>query len=124
MQNCKKTARTGRLALTLVFALGIIMFNASLAFAATGPQIFTSDGCSACHTINGQGGSVGPDLSHIGSKRSLSWIKTQIINPSAHFASGSQVTLNGKSYMAIMPNHKNMSSSELNTLAEYLEGLK
>ena len=108
----------------LVLVVALLIFFTAPAFAATGKSIFNSEGCIACHTINGTGGSVGPNLSHVGSHRSLSWIKTQIVNPSAHFASGSTLTINGKSYMAIMPSHKNMSASELNTLAEYLESLK
>ncbi|MHB8232375.1 MAG: c-type cytochrome [bacterium] len=101
-----------------------LMFSASTVFAASGASLFSSEGCIACHTINGLGGSVGPDLSHVGSKRSLSWIKTQITDPSAHFAAGSSVTINGESYQAIMPGHKHMPASELNSLAEYLESLK
>jgi hypothetical protein len=34
------------------------------------------------------------------------------------------VTINGKSYMAIMPNHKDMPASQVNAIAEYLESLK
>ncbi len=94
------------------------------AFASSGSSLFSSEGCVACHTINGNGGQVGPNLSHIGSQRSLSWIKTQIVNPGAHFASGSAVTINGKSYMAIMPNHKSMPASKVNAIAGYLESLK
>ncbi len=107
-----------------VLSLGILAFTSTMAFAATGPQLFRSDGCIACHTINGNGGSVGPNLSHVGSQRSLSWIKTQIVTPGAHFAPGSTVTINGKSFMAIMPNHKSMPKSQVNTLAAYLESLK
>ncbi len=113
-----------KLAVVLILAVGVTAFSAVSAFAATGPELFKTDGCIACHTINGKGGSVGPDLSHVGSQRSLSWIETQIINPSAHFASGSTVTINGQSYMAIMPSHKNMPVSQVDTLAEYLEKLK
>jgi cytochrome c peroxidase len=89
-----------------------------------GQRLFASDGCITCHTINGKGGSIGPNLSHIGSQRTLAWIKTQIVTPSAHFASGSTVTINGKSFMAIMPNHKGMPKSQLNAIAQYLAGLK
>jgi cytochrome c oxidase subunit 2 len=106
----------------LIFA-GVSAFGVS-AFAASGSSLFSSEGCIACHTINGNGGSVGPNLSHIGSKRSLSWIKTQIVTPGAHFTSGSSVTLNGKSYMAIMPNHKGMPTSKVDAIANYLESLK
>jgi len=116
-------SKMGKLiAAALVFA-GVSSFAVS-AFAASGPALFRSEGCIACHTIDGHGGQVGPNLSHIGSQRSLSWIKTQIVTPGAHFASGSTVTLNGKSYMAIMPNHKGMPASDVNTIAKYLESLK
>ncbi len=107
-----------------VLGFGILTLTSSIAFAASGPSLFSSDGCIACHTINGNGGSVGPNLSSVGSKRSLAWIKTQIINPSAHFAPGSMVTINGKSFMAIMPSHKNLPKSQVDTLANYLESLK
>lgn len=106
-----------------VIFLGLSAFGIS-AYAYSGPSLFSSEGCIACHTINGKGGTVGPNLSHVGSQRSLSWIKTQIVTPSAHFASGSMVTINGKSYMAIMPSHKDMPASQVNTIAEYLESLK
>ncbi len=107
-----------------VLGFGILALTSSMAFAASGPSLFSSDGCIACHTINGKGGSVGPNLSHVGSQRSLSWIKTQIVTPSAHFAPGSMVTINGKSFMAIMPNHKNLPKSQIDILARYLKSLK
>jgi cytochrome c2 len=34
---------------------------------AAGQQLFATGTCIACHTINGTGGKVGPDLTHIGS---------------------------------------------------------
>lgn len=108
---------------SLLIATALI-FSASTVFAASGASLFSSEGCIACHTINGKGGSVGPNLSHVGSRRSLSWLKTQIANPSAHFAAGSTVSINGKSFMAIMPGHKHMPASKLNALASYLESLK
>ena len=115
--------KIGKLFMAVVIFTGISAISIS-AFAASGPSLFSSEGCIACHTINGNGGQVGPNLSHVGSQRSLSWIKTQIVNPGAHFASGSTVAINGKSYMAIMPNHKGMPASKLNTIAQYLESLK
>ncbi len=103
-----------------------LIFSATAVFAASGSSLFKSEGCIACHNINGngQGGSVGPDLSHIGSKRSLSWIKTQITHPGAHFVSGTTANINGRSYRAIMPGNRHMAASKLNALAAYLESLK
>ncbi len=108
--------------LMFIAFLTILLYSIS-AYAVSGSSLFERKGCIACHVINGNGGSVGPSLSHIGSRRSLSWIKTQIVNPSAHFAPGSTVVLNGKTYMAIMPSHENMSSEDVNAIAEYLESL-
>ncbi len=104
--------------------LSIFVLTSTAAFASTGAQLFKSNGCIACHTIDGSGGAVGPNLSHVGSQRSLSWIKTQIVTPGKHFASGSTVTINGESYMAIMPNYKRMPKSQVDTVAKYLESLK
>ena len=109
--------------LSIIITIVAVFFVNSTVFAASGASLFSSEGCIDCHTINGEGGMVGPNLSHVGSQRSLSWIKTQIITPGANFVSGSMVTINGKSYMAIMPNHKNISQYNLNILAAYLESL-
>ena len=92
----------------------------------TGPALFHYEGCFMCHTINGlgTGGNDAPNLSHIGSIRSFSWIATQIADPSAHFKRNSVVTLNGVRYRVVMPSFKNMSSKNIGILAKYLESLK
>ncbi|MGE3273465.1 MAG: cytochrome b N-terminal domain-containing protein [Vicinamibacterales bacterium] len=41
--------------------------------------------CINCHMINGEGGSVGPDLSHVGSRRDAAGIQRIIENPKAEF---------------------------------------
>jgi cytochrome c551/c552 len=107
-----------------LFIAAALIFSATTVFAASGSSLFSSEGCIACHAVNGQGGSVGPDLSHVGSSRSLSWLKTQITNPDAHFAPGTTADINGQSYQAIMPGHKHMPASKLDALAGYLESLK
>src|ERR1700737_3532671 len=38
---------------------------------AKGAQVFKNNGCGHCHTTGTDGGFVGPDLSEIGSRRSL-----------------------------------------------------
>ena len=50
--------------------------------AARGAELFRSKGgCSNCHTVKGEGGRRGPDLSHIGGDRSLKQLKRSILNP-------------------------------------------
>jgi cytochrome c551/c552 len=110
--------------LSILFVMLFLKFNISNVFAASGLSNFKSEGCIACHTINRQCGNVGPNLSHIGAKKSYKWIKTQITNPSSHFVSGNTIVINGKSYVAIMPGNKNMSKSRLNSIVTYLKNKK
>jgi putative heme-binding domain-containing protein len=58
--------------------------------AARGREIFfgRKAGCTACHTILGQGAKVGPDLSKIGQIRSGRDLLEAIVFPSASFARG------------------------------------
>ena len=56
--------------------------SASASDAARGAKLFRGKGgCSQCHTVKGEGGRRGPDLSHIGGDRSLEELKRSILNP-------------------------------------------
>lgn len=48
-----------------------------------GKQLFTTQGCDGCHSIGGQGGSFGPDLSTIGSERDKAWLERFLQGPGA-----------------------------------------
>ena len=111
--NCKKILTIAAVAASM------LIFTASMSYAASGKSLFANESCVGCHAINGNGGSVGPDLSHEGSARSLAWIKKQITDPSSHFAPGS---MDGSS-PAIMP-ATSMSKADLNALAGYIKSLK
>jgi putative heme-binding domain-containing protein len=58
--------------------------------ARAGREVFLGKkaGCTACHTVAGQGGKVGPDLSKIGSIRASRDLLEAIVFPSATFARG------------------------------------
>lgn len=79
-----------------------------------GKALFASQGCAACHTINGAGGSAGPDLSAEGSgKRSADWVSAQIRDPKSH---------NPRS---IMPSFSTrLSADQIKALTDYLLSLK
>jgi putative heme-binding domain-containing protein len=50
---------------------------------AKGAALFTTYGCVRCHTARGPGGYTGPDLSGIGSRRSLAYLERAVLDPDA-----------------------------------------
>lgn len=49
--------------------------------ATRGAQLFQAKGCSGCHLVRGEGNVRGPDLSVIGSQRSVGHLRESIIAP-------------------------------------------
>ena len=76
-----------------------------------GKQAFADKYCDACHTINGVGGKIGPDLSVIGLQRTKEWMVQHHLNPRS-LVGGS-----------VMPDFK-YAASELEAIALYLSTLK
>lgn len=85
--------------------------------ATAGAALFTSKGCTACHTVNGTGGTIGPNLSHIGSTpydslaNDPAFLALWLKNPSAQKPG------------TTMPN-PNLSDTEIANLVAYLVSLK
>lgn len=91
--------------------------------AARGQQLFLAHGCGACHTVRGiaADGVIGPDLTHVGSRRFIAagaltseapdfhaWLaRTRQLKPGVH-----------------MPTFGMLPDDELRALATYLEGLR
>src|SRR5207302_385168 len=48
-----------------------------------GAKIFAAQGCANCHTAGGAGGFTAPDLSAIGSRRSLAQLENSVLDPDA-----------------------------------------
>ncbi len=49
-----------------------------------GEKLFKKHGCINCHSFNGKGGGIGPDLTNIRERRAEGWIRAQIDNPKLH----------------------------------------
>lgn len=76
----------------------------------SGKQVYDSMSCAACHTINGVGGKIGPDLSVYGKIRTPEYMMQHHLNPRS--------VIGG----SVMPDF-NYSASELKALALYLGSL-
>jgi len=61
-----------------------------------GMKLFTKHECSKCHIVDGGGGSVGPDLSDIGARRGLEFLRIAVMHP------GKDMPLNEKGYAAYL----------------------
>ena len=82
--------------------------------ATRGKEIFFGKGqCSTCHTISGQGGFLGPDLSAYGSSASATAIGDEIVRtqrtPQQGYLSGVVTTNNGDRLEGIIRNEDNFS---------------
>ena len=78
-----------------------------------GSDLFKSQGCVACHRIDGAGGSIGPDLSGEGIKgRSRQWLRDHLRNPKAHDSA------------TVMPSFAALGDKAINQLVDYLLSLK
>ena len=63
--------------------------SAGIAGGSTDPMtMIRGAGCTGCHTINGEGGKIGPDLTHVGSRLSANLIRESILLPDAKTAKG------------------------------------
>jgi cytochrome c oxidase subunit 2 len=84
--------------------------------AASGEEIFTSAGCSGCHTLAAAGSTakVGPDLGKLGDEANADFIRKSIADPNAEITKGYKPD--------IMPQNfgDQLSKEELDALVKYL----
>lgn len=77
--------------------------------ARAGASLFQSLGCIGCHSINGTGGKLGPDLSTINFKdKPRTWLITQLRNPKANDPT------------SIMPAFSTITDTQANQLIDYV----
>jgi cytochrome c oxidase subunit 2 len=93
------------------------------AVARQGQRLFLGAGCGACHTVRGTTavGTIGPDLTHLGARRSVG-IDTAAMSEAsiAHFIVDGQYIKPGNR----MPPFRVFESGDLNAVANYLAGLR
>jgi cytochrome c oxidase subunit 2 len=84
--------------------------------AAGAKQIFTSAGCSGCHTLKAAGstGTVGPDLDKGLKGKSTAYIRQSIVDPNAVITPGYSAGIMPQNFKDTIP------QSQLNALVSYL----
>ena len=76
-----------------------------------GRAAFRDQGCYGCHTAEGMGTAIGPDLSRIGARRNEAYLARWLRDPSAQRPSAHMPKLD-------------LSEAEVRALAAYLGSLK
>jgi mono/diheme cytochrome c family protein len=91
--------------------------SAGIAGGSTEPMaIIRGAGCTGCHKINGEGGAIGPDLNHVGSRLSANLIRESILTPDAKIAKGFE------KFKGIMPKTfgNQLTAAQLEALVQFL----
>ncbi len=92
-----------------------------IANGSTDPMtIIRGAGCTGCHTVNGEGGKIGPDLTHVGSRLSANLIRESILLPDAKTAKGYE------KFKGVMPKtfgHQ-LTGEQLEALVQFLSSHK
>jgi cytochrome c oxidase subunit II len=91
--------------------------------ARQGRSLFQGAGCGACHAIRGTdaAGTIGPDLTHVGSRRSLAGVT--LPNDKASLIRWIRDNQHVKPENLMLP-YRNFTQTEIDALATYLAGLK
>lgn len=77
-----------------------------------GEQVFRTSGCSGCHAVAGEGGTIGPELSAATlAGRDRQWLAAQIRTPKSHNPD------------SVMPAYTGLSGQEVEDLVSYLLSL-
>jgi nitric oxide reductase subunit C len=90
----------------------LLTLGAPVEFSDQAVVLFRQN-CSSCHIVNGEGGASGPDLSTVGSRRSMLFLEAFTRNPSS--------VISG----ATMPGFERvLSDEEIRDIAAYMYSLK
>ncbi|MBI2857343.1 MAG: c-type cytochrome [Chloroflexi bacterium] len=97
--------------------VGTTPASATAGDPSKGEKTFSAIGCVGCHTVKGVGGQVGPDLSDIGRRQDVEYIRRSIAEPGAAIVVG---------YQPVMPSPAQfgLSEQDIADLVAYLAGLK
>jgi len=95
--------------------------SGGFAGGSTDPKaIIAAAGCIACHKLDGQGQTIAPDLTHVGSRRDAESIRKKILDPMSSIAKGYE------KLAGIMPKTFGtmMNAAQLEALAQFLAAHK
>lgn len=89
-----------------------------------GEQVYKSKGCANCHMIRGAGSGFGPELTDIGTRRSVAYLRESVVKPEAslpdRFLMIEAVTTSGATVPGIRANEDTFSIQIKDAKGEFL----
>ncbi|MFH0941775.1 MAG: c-type cytochrome [Chloroflexota bacterium] len=90
----------------------LLTLGAAVSYTAEAPTLFEQN-CALCHALKGKGGTLGPDLSTVGARRSVGFLDAFTSDPTSVLAG------------TTMPAYKNkLSAEQIRDIAAYLANQK
>jgi cytochrome c oxidase cbb3-type subunit 3 len=96
---------------------------------AAGEKLFWGRGaCGQCHTVNAKGGRMGPDLTTIGRRRSLAYLRESVLSPSSDLTPGynmiTVVTRDKRKIVGVQRGFDNFSAQLMDASENFYSFLK
>jgi len=95
--------------------------SAGIAGGSTDPMtIIRGAGCTGCHKVGTEGGAIGPNLTHVGSRLSAALIRECILKPDTRVAKGYE------KFVGVMPKMfgNQLTGAQLEALVQFLSSQK
>ncbi len=95
--------------------------SGGIAGGSTDPMtIIRGAGCTGCHKVGSEGGAIGPNLTHVGSRLSASLIRECILKPDTRVSKGYE------KFVGIMPKifGNQLTGAQLEALVQFLASRK
>jgi len=67
-----------------------------------GKAVYQRSGCSSCHIIDGEGGSLGPELTSVGAHRAPDYLRQAVVDPAAALPRG-VLPIPGRGFNEFLP---------------------
>lgn len=96
----------------LILAMLLAAGTASAADEALARRLLNSQGCKACHRLDADGGTTGPDLSNVGSRLTKDQLRSSLVNPQQGHATGR------------IGDFSHLQAAEIDALTAFLESRK
>ncbi len=85
-----------------VRSLGTVTAVATTGNPENGKAVYKKSGCASCHVVGGEGGTLGPELTNVGSHRAPDYLRQALVDPGAVLPRGTML-IPGRGFNEFLP---------------------